>query len=406
MSLLNQILQQMQAFNEWRTDVINNSKTTEELPANSPFDPDQNIRVSKNGVSKRQSLPELISQIQGTPNGILQISPIELLESPNRVKIPIDPVIPIWRIGGVEYQKNTETILPIDATATGMHRTDIVIAKTDGGFEVKKGTEGAEVSIPYTVQPNELEVTRVNIFEGTVGGQEPAPTGNQYLTKVSQRIRNLVNANPDRLFLNSEFTSWNLTSAHAEGIKGFVGVTSQDAVALTHDGTDIYIKNSTNDPIPLKHQTADATIHTKFFFESGLDYVLTPKEIAHFKIINNRVEIISTTFPKEQQIIGDVVHITGVTGTQDLDLSLGAYFILELTGNTDITFSNLPADDKTFVRTIEVRRAVEETVTLPVYVRPLDGGTDDPTKISLITINCAKLGDVNTFCASFSTIEP
>lgn len=106
----------------------------------------------------------------------------------------------------------------------------------------------------------------------------------------------------------------------------------------------------------------------------------------------------------EERVIGNTVILTGVTGTYEIDLSLGSYFHITLSGNTDFTFINAPANDKTQAKSFKIIAPAEETYEFPAYVEALDGGAPDATKTNFVTINFARIGSTLEGIAAYSTL--
>lgn len=110
--------------------------------------------------------------------------------------------------------------------------------------------------------------------------------------------------------------------------------------------------------------------------------------------------------PTEEEIVGNVSVLTGVTGTYNIDLSTASYFHITLSGNTVFTLSGFIAEDnKTQAKSFKIIAPSQETYEFPAYVSALDGGEPDPTKTNFVTINFARIGSTLEGTAAYSTIE-
>lgn len=69
------------------------------------------------------------------------------------------------------------------------------------------------------------------------------------------------------------------------------------------------------------------------------------------------------TTPTEEQIIGTAAEDLTLSGAETLDLSTFSSFKGILTGNTTITFSNLPATGKSFAKTFQIASTAAETLS-------------------------------------------
>lgn len=241
----------------------------------------------------------------GADNGIVQMGVLELIDSPSTpgsvaLKIPIVPVVPIWRIGGIEYTKLTQTVIDIPAAGEGKYRIDLIIANTANDFERIVGEERDDVGFPPQLPYNVVAVSQINIYGEEIGDPSPPPAPtNQYITKSSKQYRSysLSNAASNVLLLTTEYTTFVLKNVAGSGIvKGFVSFVDTSG-NITYDGMDIYIKNFGIPDITLKHN--DATADTPFWFSEAKDLIVKQHEIYHLKYnaAQNRVELVITALP-------------------------------------------------------------------------------------------------------------
>lgn len=242
----------------------------------------------------------------GADNGIVQMGTLELIESTSTVgtldlRIPIVPVVPIWRIGGIEYTKLTVTRINIPPAANGFYRIDVIIANTANGFERIVGEERDDVGIPPQLPYNVVPVTQINIFGDIVNDGDPTPPPpppplNQFITKSSKQYRSykLTNSVSNTLYLSHEHTTFRMANASGTGIvKGFVTL-SESSDGPVYDGMDIYVKNTGIADITIKHM--DLTAQIPFWFSEGRDLIVKHQEIYHLKYNgkDNRVELVIT----------------------------------------------------------------------------------------------------------------
>lgn len=236
-----------------------------------------------------------------TENGIVQLGPLEIVDSPDvpglfALKIPIEPVFPIWRIGGIDYTKETATLINIPFAEEGHYRVDTIVANTANGFERIQGVERDDVGIPPQLPYNVIEIAQIHIYGEVIGEPTPPPTGNQFITKKSKQYRSyrLTSELPHSLYLSHEYTTHILNLlAGSELVKGFVSfVDTPNPGDAAYDGMDIYIKNYGEVAITLTHN--DATAGIPFWFASGEDLVIEQHQILHMKYnaAQNRVELL------------------------------------------------------------------------------------------------------------------
>jgi hypothetical protein len=237
-------------------------------------------------------------------NGIVQMGPLEIIDSPSTpgsvaLKIPIEPVFPIWRIGGIDYTKETETVIDIPAAAESKYRVDTIVANTANGFERIVGEERADVGVPPQLPYNVVIVTQINIYGDLVNDGDPTPPPpfplDKYITKGSKRYRSytLVSETSSTLMLSHEYTTHLLKNAAGSGIvKGFLSLNDSQS-GYAYDGMDVYIKNFGAVDVTLKHNDGTATV--PFWFANGQDLAVKQHEILHMKFNagQNRVELIS-----------------------------------------------------------------------------------------------------------------
>lgn len=274
--------------------IINAYDSKLELLRYTPFN-----QVQLNGVVyasaallQQNLLPVLYSRStlgdgSAAENGFVQISPIVTLENPNRVRIPIDPVIPIWSIGGVQYSKNTITTLPIDDATAGHYRIDAVVANSANNFEVIQGQESEGIAVPPTIAYNVVLATYVNVFGDQIAGTSTPVPGGQFITKSSKQYRgvNVQNNNPTQILISHEWTTYIIKVLAGSGeIDGFIGLSVADELFISYafDGMDVYMKNGASPDAILKHNHGTAPL--KFWFNDGQDYILKQHEIIHLKL--------------------------------------------------------------------------------------------------------------------------
>lgn len=243
-------------------------------------------------------------------NGIVQMGPLELIENTTTVgsvdlKIPIVPVLPIWRIGGIEYTKLTETRINIPPAAEGYYRIDTIVANTANGFERIVGEERMDVGVPPQLPYNVLVVTQINIFGDIVNDGDPTPPPppplGKFITKSSKRYRihQFNNPAPQELYLSQEYTTHLIKredspSNNSKVCNGFViDTTSEDPDTGGYDGMDIFVKNDSNEPITLKHNIG--SVDVPFWFQNAQDLTVLKNEVLHFKynIRDNRVDLVN-----------------------------------------------------------------------------------------------------------------
>ena len=102
-------------------------KKLTELPITTGLSENDLIYVVQGGISKQIKYSDFEISNTGDETRVIQLSPLSIVTDPNdpsgvALKIPVIPLIPIWRISSVDYSKTTETIIPIPYAGNDMYR--------------------------------------------------------------------------------------------------------------------------------------------------------------------------------------------------------------------------------------------------------------------------------------------
>lgn len=147
-------------------NITANAKTIPELPAQNVLNPSSVLHVSIGGISQRLSIQDIIDAImQNSYDQILSISAMTLVG--NNLSIPAGAT---WKINNAIYQTITTTVINIPYCATGLKRSDILVANTLGQIVKITGSENAGIIIRPTVPINCILITEINITDNSIDG--------------------------------------------------------------------------------------------------------------------------------------------------------------------------------------------------------------------------------------------
>lgn len=342
MSQIQQLLSAVNSLSERLNQIESNSKRIFELPANAVTN-----GLSKFAISRPDGVGEIteyitlnailewtIEEIQNIENAtrLVQMLPPELLSSPRRIRIPVvdnqsNTVHIIWRILGVEYSKTEEQIIVIPDADEDNYRKDLILGTELGDVIRFAGTESTEGIIEPIQPENTVLLTSIVVLGDTVFEQPSNPIiGNQYITKLSEKINNIsINTTPVAISLDASSSRiFRIVSAVDNAV--IVGF----ADGLLWSGGDVWLWNDTDKIITISHNSDSGLLDwTAYFSETAQNFAFKPKTKALFKFdpILQRYEFFGS----------DLSEYATTTY---------AYNVAESFGNNAIAEANLYTDDK------------------------------------------------------------
>jgi hypothetical protein len=166
---LTAITSQVNSFNQ-------NAKGIDELSPQPFIDIDSRIHVSREGISERINIRQIVEQIENhTFDEIVSVSdPVILfnnLTNVNEVIVSESPT-PTWRINNVYYSKNSITKIEVPYATLGLTRIDILIMNTSNDIIIERGIETAGIAVRPPKPNNTIIVSEIYVTDNTVG----APT--------------------------------------------------------------------------------------------------------------------------------------------------------------------------------------------------------------------------------------
>lgn len=98
-----------------------------------------------------------------------------------------------WRISDVEYNKITETIIPIPFALTGLNRIDIIVANEQGDIVRIAGDE-LPIAVKPVEPPSTVLITQINITDSDIGNPTtPLISGLESVLVLGNSANNTIN---------------------------------------------------------------------------------------------------------------------------------------------------------------------------------------------------------------------
>lgn len=256
-----------------------------------------------------------------------------------------------WSVFGEAVTNIADYTYNVPSVTAGNRRVDVVCGNSTGGILVLSGPAGP-VEIEPIIPVNYAKLLKLSV--SPEGVNVTSLLGN-YISKASEAWTNVIvtgASGADYLFYISENArKLNITGSPNNAV--FAGFhASGGSASQLWSGCDLYIKNSRTVVQLLRHNAAGAAV--KLFFQSGQDYLLPPKSIAHFifNFTEMRYEFVQTT-----SFFVDDIKVSLPAGK-----SLGKY----VNGDT------IPAAGKTFE---DVLKDIAFDIQNPTFVAPTFGLT-------------------------------
>lgn len=172
MSFQTFVTEKLAAINSALNAITTNAKTIDELPVQSTLVPQSKIHVSKNSISESITIQQIINAITNNLyDSIISIGTITVVS--NVLTVPLNV---IWKIASIFYQTTSDTIITIPYCATGLNRTDILVANTSNQIIRIAGTETIGVAIRPNIPLNTVLVTEISVTDSLIGNPTPTVT--------------------------------------------------------------------------------------------------------------------------------------------------------------------------------------------------------------------------------------
>lgn len=173
MSFQTIVTQKLAAITALLNGISTNAKKIDELPSQDTLDTSSRIHVSKDGISERIEVSQIITAVQNIANNkIISIGNLSVVlnvvSGLYELIIPATPN-PTWIINAIYYSKNTETKIPIPFAGAGLSRIDIIYLDAYSQIVRLAGTETAGIAVQQNTPINTIYLTQVYVTDSTVG---------------------------------------------------------------------------------------------------------------------------------------------------------------------------------------------------------------------------------------------
>lgn len=294
MSILNELIAKVTALTSTVNQLITNSKAIQELPAQETLNPDSLIHVSKDSVSKKITVQQIINAAISNQNDqIISIGTITL--SGNNLTISDISA----KINNVIQSISLPTIINIPFCASGLKRIDLLVYNTSNEITRIAGTETAgAIVIAPTLPINSLLITQISVTDSVISEPQPPILSNNFLQKEYEKAQ-LVNMSGIGVVIPLNIKGRNniILNGALTGVTGF-SLANLDAnpasAEYPHEGKDYYIQNKTGHAVTLKN--FDTTVDIPFLSKDGNDIVVPNNGIVFFKNSSNVLQEIFRSY--------------------------------------------------------------------------------------------------------------
>ncbi|TDO68076.1 hypothetical protein EV143_1211, partial [Flavobacterium chryseum] len=278
MSFQTYITEQVAAISAKLNAIATNAKKIDELPAQEYLDPTSRIHVSRDGISERITVGQIIDAIENSNfDEIISVGAVTIVYNEisgiNEAIVPIIP-IPTWRINDVYYTKSTETAREVPFAATGLNRFDILIMNTSNDIVIERGDETAGIAVIPTKPLNTIILSSIYVTDSSVGDPTDPVDLSNYLDRggYNGSAIDLVEKFESRdITINYGATlaldQINLTdvrsSVSLEGSATSVKSAQYD-IQYVRPGKPHFFKNRTGHDVTIEHNSGTGNI--KYFF--------------------------------------------------------------------------------------------------------------------------------------------
>lgn len=173
MSFQSFITQQVAALTDRLNAIATNAKKIDELPPQQYIDPSSKIHVSRNGISERIELGQLISQIEDSSfDEIIAVgNPLIVFNTLTNINEAVVPEVPTptWRINNIYYSKNSVTKREVPFASSGLNRYDVLLLNTSNDIIIQRGDETAGIAIIPSKPINTIVLSEIYVTDNSVG---------------------------------------------------------------------------------------------------------------------------------------------------------------------------------------------------------------------------------------------
>lgn len=252
-----------------------NSKKTEELPAQLVLDPSTLLRGSRGGVSEKLSIQQIIDAIQnGNYNQLVSVNGISVLEEEGVFKILIEDGA-VWIINNVIYQNADLIEIPINLSAVGTNRIDILVGNNSNQIMLISGEETEGIAVAPPTPYDTVFITQINVTDGLVGEIESPIVGTQFRkkTELQSVVSTISGENAQLPFIPSGASVYSLQNSSLVSISGFSRslLTGASTDEPPYEGKEFWIYNNSANAITLLY---DAQPTDAFSISTGEDLVI------------------------------------------------------------------------------------------------------------------------------------
>lgn len=290
MSFQTFVTERLTAITAQLNAIVTNAKKIEELPIQDILDVNSKIHVSKAGVSQSLTVKKIIDSVSNTFNNqLIFFGEITILNNTLTIPAPAQ-----WKINNIIYTTTDSTIIPIEFSAIGFIRTDILVANTLGEIVLITGNETSGIAIRPNIPNDTILVTEINVTEEVLSTD--GPPINTDLVNYRQKLEK------QEIFIDGqgETTVPELISASYRIMSGFTSITGiVKNLNFNYLGREFTFVNFQATPITIVHGAqADGVLN--FDLLSATDIILTKGQMAKFKFCKRDgqyvLELVSKNF--------------------------------------------------------------------------------------------------------------
>lgn len=275
---LQTILEKIITLTETINGIKTNAKKIDELPAQTTLDPASKIHVSRGGKSEKLPIQTIINAIQErTFNRLISIG--ELTWVGNVVSIPAGAS---WLIEDLIYVTIEDINITVEPTAAGMERTDFLVGDKFNQIVLVKGPENDGVFAPPNIPFNTVYITQFGVNDAglDINTIIIPIIGIDYVEKAEDAALIALQSGVVAFIPINTIQNRLILKAATE-LKSI----SHNSSQYIRDGKDLYLQNDNTVDCLIPHLFMDPGFGGySFSFPTEAGYLLTPKEIAHFKL--------------------------------------------------------------------------------------------------------------------------
>lgn len=267
--ILNELLSKVSALTTTVNQLLSGSKSIPELPTQTTLDATSLLPVSRNGVSEKITVQQIVNAAVNNDNDqLITIGEITL----DGNDLTIDSIS--GKINNVIQFISTPTVVNIPFCASGLNRIDLIVYDNANNIVRIPGTETAGSIIIAPIQPLEtLLITPISVSDTVIGEPEAPIVGASYIKKSFDKIHQFSASGTDVVipFHLYGYSTIELSGA-LTSVSGFsfTDLIDNPAVAeYPHDGKSLYIINRSGHDITFKNADFASLAVVFFAFDGG-----------------------------------------------------------------------------------------------------------------------------------------